>query len=188
MSSVLVELAVAVGAFVGTMIDNYFAFAGQLAISAPERHRGLAWAQATGVAGLVVVAATLAYALTNVPLRAVGLLALAPWLLGLHAWRHRDDTTAEPRRRGQVTTFLTTFALGGDNLAVWAPLLRAAAPARAALSIVAFAVCEVGFVVSARTLAGHPRVVAWGQRQGRRLVPLVYGLLGVAILLECHTL
>jgi cadmium resistance protein CadD (predicted permease) len=182
------DFLVAALAYLGTMVDNYFAFAAQLVVTPTARHRRVAWAQVLGVGALVGIAAAVGSALAAVPLRLVGVLALAPWALALHAWRRRDEPPHEQFRRGATTTFLTTLALGGDNVAVWIPLLRATGVEGALAMLATFAILEFAFVTSAHILASRPGVVAWGTRHAPRLVPFVYGALGVLILIECHTI
>jgi cadmium resistance protein CadD (predicted permease) len=172
-------------AFVGTMIDNFFAFAAQLVVTERARFRRVSWAQAVGIATIVVIASALGSLLAPIPLRWVGLLAIAPFAFALHAWRHRTSSR-EQFRRGSVTTFIITMALGGDNLAVWIPLFRANGIVKAFVSVATIALWELLF--SAQRLASHPRVVAWGDRRAPSFMPYVYVALGVLILLECHTL
>lgn len=175
-------------AFVGTMFDDYFAFGAQLLVTDRSRYRRVATGQALGVAALVVVSAGVGSLLAPVPLRAIGLLCVAPFALALHAWRHRRDERRTAYRRGAVTTFVLTLGLGGDNVAVWTPLLRARGVLGGLGVVAAFAAWEAIFVASAVALAAHPRVVDWGARRGPLLVPWVYLGLGVLILAECHTL
>ncbi|MHB8827519.1 MAG: cadmium resistance transporter [Acidimicrobiales bacterium] len=182
------DVLVAALAYVGTMVDDYFAFAAQLAVTPAARHRRVAWAQVLGVGALVGIAAAVGSALSVVPLRLVGVLAIAPFALAVHAWRRRDEPSREQHRRGATTTFLATLALGGDNVAVWTPLLRATGVIGALAMLATFAVLEFAFVTSAQALAARAGVVAWGARHSSRLVPIVYGALGVLILIECHTL
>ena len=117
----------------------------------------------------------------------MGALALAPWALALHAWRRRHEPVRERYRRGATTTFLATLALGGDNVAVWIPLLRATGVEGAITMLATFSVLEFAFVASAQFLTTRPNIVAWGTRHAHKLVPFVYGALGVLILFECHT-
>jgi cadmium resistance protein CadD (predicted permease) len=175
-------------AYVGTMVDNLFAFAAQLSLTTRERFSSVTVAQCAGVVTLVVVAAGVGSTLHIVPLRWVGLLALAPWALAWHQWRHRHDALTASVRRGVLTTFLVTIGLGGDNLAVWIPLLRAASVGREFALCVIFAIWQVIFVGASWALATHPRVVSWGQRSGRVVVPWLYLVLGVVILVECKVL
>ena len=186
MHTIVGVVVIASLAFVGTMVDNYFAFAAQLIVTERTRFRRVGWAQALGVLTLAGLAAGLGSLLAPIPLRWVGVLSIAPFAFALHAWRHRV-APREQFRRGAVTTFLMTVALGGDNLAVWLPLLRANGVAHAALSVATFAAWDVVFILSAQRLASHPRVVAWGERHAPIVMPYVYVLLGVLILVECHT-
>ena len=117
------------------------------------------------------------------------MLCVAPWALALHAWRHRGDERHEQYRRGALTTFIVTMALGGDNLAVWIPLLRARGAGRGSRR--GRGLRRVGGGLRRErpcAVAGHPTVVAAGTRCGPTLVPWIYLGLGVLILVECHTL
>ncbi|MGH9020185.1 MAG: cadmium resistance transporter [Acidimicrobiales bacterium] len=188
MRSVLDVAAVGSAAFVGTMLDDYFAFGAQLVVTDAARVRRVVGGQVLGVVALVVISAGAGSLLATVPTRVVGALCVAPWALALRAWRHRADPVAAVSRRGAVTTFLVTLALGGDNVAVWTPLLRAVGVLAAAGVVAVFALWEALFVAGAIALARHPRVVAWGARRGPTIVPWVYVGLGALILVECHTL
>jgi cadmium resistance protein CadD (predicted permease) len=174
-------------AFLGTMVDNYFAFAAQLVVTERARFRRVGWSQALGVLAIVALAAGLGSLLAPIPLRWVGALSVAPFAFAIHSWRHRS-APREQFRRGAVTTFIMTLALGGDNLAVWLPLLRANGVAHAALTVLTFALWEVVFILSAQRLASHPRVVAWGVAHAPTVMPYIYVLLGALILVECRTI
>jgi cadmium resistance protein CadD (predicted permease) len=187
MHSILTVGVVASLAYVGTMFDNYFAFAAQLVVTDRTHYRRIGWGQALGVLALVVIAGAVGSLLAPIPTRWIGLLCVAPWALASYGWRHRNDERKEQFRRGALTTFVVTLALGGDNLAVWIPLLRANGVTAGLATAGVFAVWEFLFIVSAQALAGHPRVVSWGARYGPTLVPWVYLGLGVLILVECHT-
>ena len=188
MHVLVATIALGVLAYAGTMVDNFLAFAAQLALTPQERVARLCVVHSTAVGCLVVLALGVGAALSSVPVRWVGILALAPWALAVHQWRHRRDGVAPSERRGAVTTFIVALGLGGDNLAIWTPLLRAAGPWRDVALVGAFALCQVVFVMGARSVAGHPRVVAWGQRRAPYLIPWLYAVLGVVILVECHVL
>jgi len=185
--TILGVVVVATLAFVGTMFDNFFAFSAQLVVTDPKRFRRVSLAQAFAMALLLAVAAALGAVLAPIPVRWIGLLCVAPFAFALHAWRHRD-TTREQYRRGGLTTFAITLALGGDNLAVWIPLLRANSLTHGLLVAGVFVLLEIVFLLGAQRLALHPAVVAWGRRHAPAVIPFVYVALGVLILLECHTL
>jgi cadmium resistance protein CadD (predicted permease) len=185
--TILGVVVIATLAFVATMFDNFFAFAAQLVVTDRARFRRVSTAQALAMALLLAVAGAIGSILAPIPVRWIGLLCVAPFGFALHAWRHRE-TPREQYRRGSITTFAITLALGGDNLAVWIPLLRANGLAHGLIIVAVFAVLEVVFLVSAQRSAQHPRVVAWGRAHAPSIIPYVYIALGVLILWECHTI
>ena len=81
-----------------------------------------------------------------------------------------------------------TLALGGDNLAVWIPLLRADGFFHSVVTVVIFAAMELLFIICARWISSRPRVVAWGTKHAPLLLPWLYLGLGVLILVECGSL
>jgi len=186
--SVLSLILLGSAAYVGTMIDNLFAFSAQLALTPRDRFGVITAAQVTGVATLVALAAAVGSTLSVVPVRWVGVLALAPWALAWRTWRHRHDDVVDSARRGALTTLAVTIGLGGDNLAVWIPLLRANGLLRGVALGAIFAVWQLFFVALSWALATHPRVVRWGQRRGTYVIPWLYVVLGVVILFECRVL
>lgn len=188
MHSIVVLLLVGSFAYIGTMIDNLFAFAAQLTLTPRSHFSSTTLAQSAGVVVLVGLAAAVGSTLNVLPVRWVGVLALAPWALAWRNWRHRRDETSASSRRGAVTTFLITLGLGGDNLAVWIPLLRANGLAHEIALCIVFALWQVLFIAVAWALATHPRVIGWGQKSGRYFVPWLYVGLGFVILFECHVL
>ena len=123
MHTILSVIVVAVLAYLGTMFDNFFAFAAQLIVTDEKRVRRVSYAQALGVATLLVLAGGVGSLLAPIPLPWVGLLCLAPWALAWHAWRQPGSPRMKISRRGAITTFVTTLALGGDNLAGESPFL-----------------------------------------------------------------
>ena len=187
MHTILGVVVVAALAFIGTMVDNYFAFAAQLVVTSRDRFRRVSWAQALAIASMITLAGGLGWLLAPIPVRWIGVLAVAPFSFAWHSWLHR----AAPReqfRRGALTTYVLTLALGGDNLAVWIPLLRANGFAHALVTVATFAGLEIVFLLSAQRLATHPRVVTWGNNHAATFMPYVYVFLGVLILIECHTI
>ncbi len=188
MHTILSVVIVAILAFVGTMFDNFFAFAAQLIVTEEKRVRRVSYAQALGVATLLALAGGIGSLLEPIPLPWVGLLCVAPWALAWYAWRKRHQPPSEVFRRGALTTFAMTLALGGDNLAVWIPLLRANGIAHAFVTVIVFAAMELMFIVTAKGLTRHPGLVAWGTKHAPAFLPWLYFGLGALILLECGSL
>lgn len=185
MHTILSVIVVAVLAFLGTMFDNFFAFAAQLIVTQRKHFRRVSYAQALGVTTLFVLAGGIGSLLAPIPLPWIGLLCLAPWALAWHAWRHRDKVPSEVFRRGAITTFVMTLALGGDNLAVWIPLLRSDGVFHSLVTVVVFAALELLFIICAQWISGRPGLVAWGSKHAPLLLPWLYFGLGVLILIEC---
>jgi cadmium resistance protein CadD (predicted permease) len=186
--TILSVIIVAILAFLGTMFDNLFAFAAQLIVTEKKHFRRVSYAQALGVVTLLVLAGGIGSLLTPIPLPWIGLLCLAPWALAWHAWRHRSTPPSEVFRRGAITTFVMTLALGGDNIAVWVPLLRADGFFHSLISVAIFAVMELLFLVFAQWISSRPRLVAWGTKHAPMMLPWLYLGLGVLILVECGSL
>jgi len=181
----LTTVLVAAAAFVGTTFDNFFALAAQLALTPQDRFRRIGRAHVASVITLIGIAGGVGGALSSIPLHAVALLGLVPFSLGLYAWRHRHDEVAPTFRRGATTTFLVSVALGGDNIAVWVPILRAAGVARGLETAGVFVLLELVLVYLAQSVARRQAVVAWGQANARRLTPFLYTALSVLIIAEC---
>ena len=177
-------VGIAAVAFAGTMVDNFAAFTAQLAITDRPRRPRATLGQIVGVIVLILMSAVVAVALGEVPLKWVGVLALAPIALGIHAWRTRDRP-AHLVKRGFFTTLVVTIALGGDNLAVWIPILRANGFTNGLITSVTFIACDLVLVLVARLIASHPKVVATGSRIAPIATPFLYFALAIVILWEC---
>ena len=187
MHTLTATIAVAVAAFVGTMIDNGVAFAAQLAITPRAKQGRATLGQLIGFVVLVAMSAAVGSVLSGFPVQWVGVLAVAPLALAVHAWRHRRDD-AHVVARGAVTTGLVTIAFGGDNLAAWIPLFRAGGVARGVLVAGIFVLLDLVVITLARALARHPRVVAHSQRLAPAVSPFLYGALSIVILWQCQVL
>lgn len=184
MHDVLVAIAIGTGAFFGTMIDNFFAFTAQLALTDAKRFRRVSYAHIGGVLVLIIASAAVGSALNFIPLGWAGLLAIAPIALAIHAWRHRGSGLT-PQRRGATTTFLVTVGLGGDNIAVWIPILRSQGVLRGVTVAATIVALDIALVFLARLILRHPRVIAGGQRWSEQLTPPLYVALAVLIVWQC---
>jgi cadmium resistance protein CadD (predicted permease) len=166
------------------MYDNFFAFVAQLIVTEPERYLRVRRAQALGVFFILIIASGVGSLLAPLPLRWLGLLALAPLGFAVRSWQRRS-TPREHYRRGAFTTFAITMALGGDNVAVWTPLFRSNNFLHGFLTAGVFALWEIIFLVGSQNLASHPRVAKWGVNHTPALMPFIYVGLAVLIVIEC---
>ncbi len=185
MHDVVLTVLVAAGAFIGTMVDNFIAYAAQLSVTDPSRHFRAGVGQFCGLVALILLAVTVGSALEGIPIRWVGILAVAPLGLAIHAWRHRKDPVRVVRR-GAITTFLVMVAFGGDNLAVWIPIYGTGSVSHGLITTGVFLVLDLGVLALARAIASHPRVLAAGQRWAPTVTPFLYATLAVVIVWECH--
>jgi len=183
MHDVIVAVAIGVGAFVGTMVDNFFAFAAKLVLTEPKRFRRVSYAHVIGVLVLLIGSAAVGSALNFISLEWIGVLAVAPLALAWHGWRHRNELS--PQRRGATTTFLVTVGLGGDNLAIWIPILRAQGVLRGIAVALTILVLDIGAVFLARYVVKRPSVIQFGQRWSLTLMPPLYCGLAVLIVWQC---
>lgn len=188
MHQVWLGLAGGLFAFAGTMVDNFVAYVAQLSVTAKEKIGACATGQLLGMTTLAVVSIGVGGLLHDFPLRLAGLLAIAPWVLGWRAWRHRDDPPQETHARGPLLTFFITVALGADNVAVWIPHFRSLSSGLVAVTLLEFLLCDVIFLQLAAWVSHHPRTQRMIARGATYGVPLIYGLLGLLVLVECHTL
>lgn len=184
MHGLAVTALVTVGAFAGTMADNAAAFGAQLAVTPAPRRRSVSVAQFAAVTTLVALSAAVAAVLGGVSLRWVGILALAPLGLAVHAWRHRKTPPAANARRA-ATTFLATLSIGGDNLAIWIPLLRADGLTRGLMAAAILLAMDVALIGATRAVATHPRVAGAAPRVVEPLMPFLFVALAVLITWEC---
>lgn len=183
MHDVGIAIVIGVGAFFGTMIDNFFAFAAQLVLTEPRRFRRVSYAHVSGVLVLLIASAAVGGALNFIPLFWTGLLAVAPLALAWHGWRNRN--TLAPQKRGATTTFLITVGLGGDNLAIWIPILRSQGVLRGVTVAITILLFDIAAVFAARAVAKRPSVVTFGERWSATLMPFLYCGLAVLIVWQC---
>jgi cadmium resistance protein CadD (predicted permease) len=182
----------AAAVFAGTNVDDLVVLtllfiAARTGAGAPARAVWLG--QYLGIGALVAVSAAAAAGLTLLPdswIRFLGLVPLALGVLGaLRAWRGRGGgDEGAPIAGGVWAVAGVTIANGGDNIAVYTPLLRTAGLGDAAVMVAVFAVLVAVWCAAAGWLGGHRRVVSAVSAAGPWLTPVVFVTLGVVILLD----
>ena len=185
MHSIVGALAIAIVAYVATMCDGLFSFAGQLALTQESRVRRVCVAHASAMVVLLGVSAAIAASLSPVSVRWVGVVALALFGLALHAIRQRG-VPREQFARGVFTTFTMTLVHGAAVLLTWAALLRANGVAHGALMAAVFGVLEAAFLALAYSLRRRTRLIAWGRAHANVLASIADVVLGVLVLWECR--
>jgi cadmium resistance protein CadD (predicted permease) len=204
------DLGVAAAAFVGTNVDNCVVTMAMVAGAPLQRAHRIAAGQVVGFVVVVAVSAAGAAVLYEFSPAVVGLLGLVPLaigvsgLLGLARRRGEADTApaVAPARRsrrwrrrpedravGQSLTAaaLVTIAAGGDNLAVYIPLLRVGGATNLAAIAAVFVAGEV--LVTWLVLAGgrHPKARQMMLRVGHVAVPVLLCCVGVLVMVQAGT-
>jgi cadmium resistance protein CadD (predicted permease) len=171
----------AVAVFVGTNLDGFVLLT--LLFATPgARGRTVVVGQFLGLAILVAISAIAAVGLVVVPTRWVGLLGVIPVVLGVRALARRDNT----RSIGSSVTWLGVVGLvvadGADNVAVYTPVFRHLGPAPSVGYVLVFVVLAAVWCVLAAVLARRRTIAVTVERWGHVLVPVVFIVIGVALL------
>jgi len=180
------NLALGAGAFAATMIDNFVALAAQLTVTPVDRHRHLAYAQFAALMSIVALSLLVGGVLNAIPLRLVGLLAVAPLGYAWSKWSRRHQPDIEHPRRGIITTALVTLALSGDNIAVWSALFRSSGVGGGLVHIVSYAVLDALGLGLTLVVARHRAVVNVASRVSIFVEIPLYIALSVVIMWQCH--
>ena len=178
-------LAAAAAAFVGTNLDDLLILM-LLFAQADDRagRRRIAAGQYLGIGALTAFSMLCALGLGRVPGEYLRLLGLVPILLGLRAWRTRNQPAETVSSVGVLSTALLTMANGGDNLGVYIPLFAGDTAGQLAVTAAAFALLCGLWCLFAAKLASLPRVQAVIRNWKGILVPAVLILLGLSIILS----
>ncbi|HEX3796388.1 MAG TPA: cadmium resistance transporter [Acidimicrobiales bacterium] len=192
-AGLLADAGVAVGAFVGTNLDNALVSATMVALAPPERTRRIALGQVLGFAVLVVAAAGTALALFEISPRVVGLLGLVPLALGIRGLVLLRQGGGQERLahravgKGVVAATFITVAAGGDNLAVYIPLFRSAGLVGGGITAVVFLAGEFFVTLFILRVSSHPTLRRATSRIGLVATPILYCLIGVVVLVRAGT-
>ena len=187
-------VGIAVGAFVGTNIDNAVVTVVMVVAAPAERARRIATGQVLGFCLLVMAAIGMAALLFEIPTRVIGLLGLVPLTIGirgLFGLRHLENRTRLTKRAvgsGFVAATLVTIGAGGDNLAVYIPLFKASHVAGTIETLLVFAVGEVLLTLFVLFAGQHRRVRAAVDSVAVFGAPVLYCAIGVLVLAQAGTL
>jgi cadmium resistance protein CadD (predicted permease) len=186
----LSTLALAVGVFAATNIDDVFLLA--VFFADPKlRRRAVVVGQFAGIGLLTGVSVGSALLAINIPSEWTALLGLVPLSLGLmKLWGFRsgqDDADAatsqerfaQERTQSQVLAVsAVTVANGGDNLGVYIPIM-ATGPSAIPLIVVIFIAMTGLWCLLGLLLVHNPVSGGFVRRWGHILLPLV--LIGVGL-------
>ena len=191
----LVGLAAAV--FVASDIDDLFLLVAFFA-DPRLRARDVVVGQYLGVGALYAASVAASLASLVVPLEYIGLLGLAPLLMGASQLRRvlgaaADDDAVEEghpdssMRWAPLAVAAVTIANGADNISIYTPLFATRSGFEIAAFGAVFAVLVGAWCLLARWLVDHPVLGAPIRRYSTRVVPFVFIALGLLILYEAGT-
>ncbi len=176
----------AIVAFTATNIDDIFILTLFFAQKGLRRSRIVA-GQYLGFFGLVAISLLGFLAQLIIPQGWIRLFGLAPIAIGIKKlveWKRGESKVEFKRDTSSILTVSAiTFANGGDNIAVYAPLFANSDVAQLVITLAAFAImiaiwCALGYYAG-----NHRAVNSLVERYGHILVPLVLIILGLFILI-----
>lgn len=191
-------LALAIGLFVTTNIDDIFVLVGFF--SDPRfKPRQIAIGQLAGLATLYAASVVFSLLALVVSAATIGFLGVLPIAIGLKKIEElrrpgepeddREDGAIGSASRGNILAVAAvTIANGGDNLSIYTPIFAARSGPDVVLIGLVFAAMTLTWVGAAFWLMHHRTLGAPIRRYGRRVIPFVLVALGFYILEEMGTL
>ena len=186
----LAALSIAVVAFVSTNIDGMLVLVGFLA-DPTYRTRTVVLGEYLGIGALVSVSLACALLVVAMPGEYVGLLGIAPIVIGLAklraAWQEQRDGAA-PQRGGRagrskvLAVAGVTIANGGDNLGTYIPLFATSTTVHLLATVAVFAAMAALWCALAHLLVQHHALGALIRRWGSCALPFVLIVLGAYML------
>jgi len=196
MSSLLLIVPVAVGAFVATNLDNLALLA---ALLARYRHHALIVGAAyfASVLMLGLGGYGIGHAAEIVPVDYLGWLGLIPIGLGsvgvINLFRENtpSHTTREQAFEGGGAAFLATLASqlgnGVDTILTFGALFADSNPASDTLIGITVAAMAVLFFAGARYAVGHPALEKSIEKHAQRITPFILIIVGAYIVADTAT-
>ena len=179
----------AVIAFACTNLDDFALLVGWFSDQS-HRPAHIALGQIIGLAILIAVSTLAALVALVLPKPIVGLLGIIPVLVGIARLlgnRKRFALQKTPAA-GTLAVAGVTVANGGDNIAIYTPLLAAQTSIGIALVIIVLLLMSLIWIAAANWFVSHP---AWGptvRRWGLRVAPWLLIALGLNILYQAGSI
>ena len=185
-------LIVAIGAFVGTNIDDILM---DTLLFSGTRTKGetysVVFGKYIGMAVLTSVSLLAAWGLRLIPQQYIRYLGLIPIILGVKAFIEgvrKDEEDEEDFSRSAnflMNAALITVANGADNLGVYIPLFAGIGLWEMVKVVCVFAVMVVVWCFFAKKLSELPPLRRFIDRYKKIIIPIVYVSLGIYILFQC---
>jgi cadmium resistance protein CadD (predicted permease) len=171
------------GAFISTNIDDLFLLVGFLSDRSFSRGHIFA-GQILGMAAIVAISLAAAWAALAISPGRVGLLGLAPIVIGVGKLlrRGKSDEEGQPTAAGILQVAAVTVVNGGDNIAAFTPIFATQGSREMIATLAIFAVLTLVWCFVALWLVRHTALGRPLRRYGHVLLPFILIGLGVLIL------
>ena len=171
------------GAFISTNIDDLFLLVGFFSDRSFSRGHIFA-GQILGMAAIVAISLAAASAALAISPAHVGLLGVAPIIIGIGKLLRLGKTEDEgqPTAVGILQVATVTVVNGGDNIAAYTPIFATQGPREMSATLAIFAVLTLVWCFAALGLVRHTALGKPLRRYGHVLLPFILIGLGVLIL------
>jgi len=196
MTSLIMIIPIAAGAYVATNLDNFV-----LLVSLLARYRHHTSNVVAGYFGCMLILGFVGFwigkAANIAPVEYLGLFGLVPISIGiaeLIQWRRRgvkptiaNEKSADGVQKGFTVTLISQLGNGADTLVVFGVLFADSMPSADILIIITLAVMAVIFVLAGIYTVRHPAPGKWIDRYAHRAMPFILILVGVYVLANTAT-
>ena len=176
-------VTVSAGIFAATNVDDLFVLVGFLSDPSLPRRRIVA-GQVIGIAILVGLSLAAALAALALSPAYVGLLGVAPVIIGIMKLSRlrKSDEAGGRRGGGSLQVAAVTIANGGDNIGVYTPIFASQTLAEMVVTVTVFAALTFVWCFVALLIVAQPNIGRPVRRYGHILLPIVLIALGAVIL------
>jgi cadmium resistance protein CadD (predicted permease) len=196
MTSLIMIIPIAAGAYVATNLDNFV-----LLVSLLARYRHHTSNVVAGYFGCMLILGFVGFwigkAANIAPVEYLGLLGLVPISIGiaeLVQWRRRgakatiaNEKSADGVQKVFTVTLISQLANGADTIVLFGVLFADSMPSADILIIFTLAAMAVIFVLAGTYSARHPALGKWIERYAHRAMPFILILVGVYVLANTAT-
>jgi len=196
LSSSLIIIVVAAGAFVATNIDNLVLLV-MFFLRYRDRRLLVAAAYLVGLSLIGLVSYLISLLASTAPVHYLGLLGLVPISIGIIGiWRLASSSVAENEAAQEDTvgaaavfavTLSTQLGNGADTVLTFGSLFADSVPGADQLIVLTMAVMAVLFLCVANYFVNHPALSKLMQRHAHRVTPFLLMLVGIYILANTGT-
>jgi cadmium resistance protein CadD (predicted permease) len=174
------------GAFISTNIDDLFLLVGFLSDRSFSRGH-IFVGQILGMAAIVAISLAAAWAALAISPERVGLLGLAPIVVGVGKLlrRGKSDEEGQPTAVGILQVAAVTVVNGGDNIAAYTPIFATQGSREMIATLAIFAVLTLVWCFVALWLVRHTALGKPLRRYGHVLLPFI--LIGLGGLILCRS-